>query len=134
VNVFVSYTVSDEEAADDITRTLRAAGFNAWRDVDGIRMRDAHQARILHALDTASAIVLLLTPRALYRPWIQAEIHAGQSLGATVLVARLLPCRIPEWVTPAYVVDRFASPREADGELVSHLRRLAMRARARGPV
>ena len=123
VNVFVSYSVADSGAAHAVTRTLRAAGFNAWRDVDGIRMRDAHQARILRALEVAEAIVLLSTPRAQLRPWVQAELHAGQRFGAAVVIVRLLPGRIPEGVTPAYVVDAFAGTDNAYRLLVSYLRR-----------
>ena len=128
MRIFVSHAFVENSAALAMKHALRRAGIHAWLDVDGVRISEAHQPRILRALDDSTALVFLLSHCSVYRPWVQAELYEAQLRRLPIVVVRLTPVGIPPWVAYSHVIERHGRPDEADQELAAHLRRIARRA------
>lgn len=131
VEVFISYCVADGEAAAQITTLLRRSGLNAWRDVDGVRLRAKHDREILSAIEEAFVVVLVLSHRAAARPWVRAEIAHALARGTRVVVIRIGPCDIPDWAGPSTVVDIWSAA-DADDRIVWTISRIVRRLKRRG--
>ena len=128
--VFVSYSSHDFGAAAELVRALRGDGLDAWMDADGVVAADGLTRSILRAVERAMAIVLLLSRRAVYRPWIRAEIDAARSLGIRIYALRIEDGPIPDWLGGVPVVALDADPEGALVDLADRLQRLRQRRRA----
>lgn len=75
--VFLSYAWDDRELAQKIAQGLIAQGIDTWWAEWEIKSGDSIRTRIDNGLSDCSHFVVLLTPRSITRPWVNAEIDAG---------------------------------------------------------
>jgi TolB-like protein/tetratricopeptide (TPR) repeat protein len=94
-DVFVSYASQDAAVADAVVAALERHGAKCW-----IAPRDmtpgAHYAsEIVHAIDSASAIVLIFSPDAASSPHVLRELERATSHGHPVVTLRLDQAPLP---------------------------------------
>ncbi len=71
--VFISYSRADgREFAEAFGRRLEAEGLHAWRDLKSMGAGDI-RPQVLHAIERARHLVLILSRRALASDWIKRE-------------------------------------------------------------
>jgi len=75
--VFISHSGTDTWVAQQIAREIEACGAVPFLDEANIAVGDDFEDRILEALEEAQELVVLLTPWALSRPYVWAEIGAA---------------------------------------------------------
>jgi hypothetical protein len=75
--VFVSHAGQDMWVAEQIARGIREAGATPFLDEAHIAIGEDFEDKILAALDGAKELLVLLTPWALARPYVWAEIGAA---------------------------------------------------------
>ena len=77
MEVFLSYTSDDTELARRIAETLMAAGINTWWDKWCIYSGDSLRQKIDEGLADCTHFLVLLTPRSIDKPWVNAEMDAA---------------------------------------------------------
>jgi uncharacterized protein YjbI with pentapeptide repeats len=83
--VFISYARSDGDAAERLVKALRAINVTGWRDTADVAAGTSIAASVRDALDKSSAVIVLLSPRALHSEWVQFEIGAAESLRKKII-------------------------------------------------
>lgn len=74
---FLSYSFEDRDLAERVARKLTASGVDAWWAEWEIRAGDSLRQKIDEGLERCSHFIVLLTPSALLKPWVQQEMDAG---------------------------------------------------------
>ena len=74
---FLSYSFEDREFAGRIARGLMAKGIDTWWAEWEIGPGDSLRRKIDEGLGNCTHFIVLLTPSALERPWVQEEMDAG---------------------------------------------------------
>ena len=90
MTVFVSYARADEPQAERVADTLRADGYEVWRDAD----LPAHQPYadvIEQRLRDAKAVVVLWSPDAAASQWVRAEADFARSAATLVQAKSMMP-------------------------------------------
>jgi hypothetical protein len=59
---FLSYSRKDKESVEQLENRLKAAGYETWIDIEGIRGGDLWREAIVKAIDQADALLVLLSP------------------------------------------------------------------------
>jgi hypothetical protein len=94
-DVFISYASHNTAVANDVSAALEGQGLKCWiapRDVTP----DAHYAsEIVHAIDSAKAIVLILSKDAATSPHVHREIERATSKRHPVVTLRLDQAPLP---------------------------------------
>ena len=99
-SVFVCYSRRDREFADRLTADLRAGGVSTWRDVDNIPA-DAAQNRnewdkaVERALQTCSAMVVVLSPDSVESREVQGEWSYFKNRDQPIFPVIARPCDVP---------------------------------------
>lgn len=75
--VFISHAGTDTWVAKRIAEQIEACGAKTFLDEAHIAVGEDFEERILHALDQANELLVLLTPWSLKRPYVWAEIGAA---------------------------------------------------------
>jgi hypothetical protein len=75
--VFVSHDGRDTWVAKQIARAIRESGASPFLDEAEVDVGDDFELRILDFLEQADELLVLLTPWALDRPYVWAEIGAA---------------------------------------------------------
>ncbi len=83
--VFTSHAGTDTWVAKRIAEKIEACGAKTFLDEAHIAVGEDFEERILHALDNASELLVLLTPWSLKRPYIWAEIGAAWYKRITII-------------------------------------------------
>lgn len=89
MNVFLSYSRQDREWAIAVAERLQAEGFAVWDSETELFPGDNFASRIADALDSADAMIVLVSPDALASEWVRHEIDFA--LGSSRLSGRLIP-------------------------------------------
>ncbi len=71
-HIFISYSSQDLREAETLHKALEGAGYKVWRDKTNIRKE--WPIEIIDALNTASAVVVLLSKNALKSDWVNREL------------------------------------------------------------
>lgn len=87
--VFVSHSSRDTWIARQIAREVQGAGAKPFLDEADIEIGEEFEKEILRFLNRADELVVLLSPWALDRPYVWAELGAAWSRGIPI-VALLL--------------------------------------------
>ncbi|MCL6682905.1 TIR domain-containing protein [Sphingomonas alba] len=82
-SVFVSYARADESRAERVAETLRASGYEVWRD-DQLPAHRAYADVIEERLKEASAVLVLWSAEAAKSQWVRAEADAARAAGTLV--------------------------------------------------
>jgi tetratricopeptide (TPR) repeat protein len=85
--VFVSYARPDEPHAKHVADTLRADGYDDWRD-DELPAHRAYADVIQERLQSANAVVVLWSVEAAKSQWVRAEADSARN-GSTLVQATL---------------------------------------------
>ena len=83
--VFVSHSSMDTWVARQIAKGIEAAGASTFLDETDVAVSEDFEERILRALGTATELLVLLTPWALTRPYVWAEIGAAWGRGIPIV-------------------------------------------------
>ena len=84
-NVFISYAHFDRKEAERLVKALRAGSIAGWLDKADIAAGNSIPSAVRDALKRSSAVVVLLSPRALQSEWVQFEIGAAEALGKKIV-------------------------------------------------
>jgi hypothetical protein len=75
--VFVCHASEEKPLAERVARDLMAAGIDTFYDRWEIRAGDSLRQKIDEGIENCTHFLVLLTPTALLKPWVNAEIDAG---------------------------------------------------------
>jgi len=130
--IFISHSARDTWAAKQIAREIRNCGGTPFLDEAEIDVGADFEEDILGFLERAHELVALLTPWALERPYVWAEI--GAAWGRRIPIVGLL-----HGITPSELQSRPGIPvllKKRDllelNEIETYLRQLASRVRSGG--
>jgi len=84
--VFISHAGEDTWIAKRIAEKIEDCGAKVFLDETHINVGEDFEERILEALDQANELLVLLTPWALTRPYVWAEIGAAWSKRIPIIV------------------------------------------------
>ncbi len=82
-SVFVSYARADETRAEGVADTLRANGYEVWRD-DQLPAHRAYADVIEERLKGAAAVLVLWSTESAKSQWVRAEADAARAIGTLV--------------------------------------------------
>lgn len=74
--VFISHASADKRFARWLCTDLRAAGYSPWLDEWEIKVGESIPKKLSEGLDTASAMVVVLSPHAVESEWVEREWQA----------------------------------------------------------
>ncbi|TGQ13582.1 toll/interleukin-1 receptor domain-containing protein [Mesorhizobium sp. M00.F.Ca.ET.217.01.1.1] len=74
---FLSYSFDDRDLAEIIARRLVAEGIETWWAEWEISAGDSLRRKIDEGLGNCTHFIVLLTPNAMKKPWVQQEMDAG---------------------------------------------------------
>ena len=89
MQVFLSYSPSDESLATRVRSALEESGLQVWDASRDILPGDNWAEHISEALKHSEAMVVLLTQSSVQSPWVQREIE--YALGNPAYAKRLIP-------------------------------------------
>jgi hypothetical protein len=95
--VFISHAGTDTWVAKRISEHIEACGAKTFLDEAHVAVGEDFEDRILHALDQADELLVLLTPWSLKRPYVWAEI--GAAWGKRTPIVGVLYGLTPEELT-----------------------------------
>ena len=122
--VFLSYARSDREAVKKVGRQLQQAGFEIWDPDEEILPGADWSIELKAALDSASALVVFISPEAMESRSVSYEID--YALGAKHLRGRLIPVTIrptknAPWILKSLDSVRYESPSKTGQQIVDLL-------------
>ena len=84
-------------------------GFVPWIDFRGIAAYENARREINDALARSSGVLVLLSTRAAYRPWVGAEFRAAAQRRVPIVGALIEPSRPPPWFRRRVIVRLYAN-------------------------
>jgi hypothetical protein len=84
--VFVSHSSKDTWVAKQIAAQIAKCGARAFLDEADVEVGDDFEQEILEFLDKADELVVLMTPWALDRPYVWAELGAAWSRRIPIVI------------------------------------------------
>jgi hypothetical protein len=84
-NIFISYAHSDADQARRLVNALRTSDVTGWMDSADIAAGEAISSAVRDALKRSTAVIVLLSPRALQSEWVQFEIGAAEALNKMII-------------------------------------------------
>ena len=75
--IFISHSRKDTWVAKQVAREIIACGASAFLDEADVEVGDDFEERILEFFEKANELLVLLTPWALDRPYVWAELGAA---------------------------------------------------------
>lgn len=94
-DVFVSYASQDSAVADNVTVALEGQGIKCWIAPRDVTPGAHYASEIVHAIDSAKAIVLILSQDAATSPHVLREIERATSKRHPVVTLRLDQAPLP---------------------------------------
>jgi hypothetical protein len=89
MKIFVSYSQADEKWAQLLRSRLSQEGFEVWDPESDLAPGDNWRLKSGKALQSADAMIVLLSPEAAKSDWVQSEID--YALGSPHFRDRLIP-------------------------------------------
>ncbi|WP_417851185.1 TIR domain-containing protein [Thalassoglobus sp.] len=83
--VFISYSHTDSSHADAIVTTLEELGVETFRDVKDIEWGQAISTKVREGLESAAAIIVIVSPGSLKSQWVAYEVGFGTGTGKRIL-------------------------------------------------
>ncbi len=94
-DVFVSYSREDKDRVLALTAKLRAAGVPLWMDVGGIDGATMWGEEIVHALEKAKVLLLMVSESAVRSHNVAKEVVLASERKGQILPVHLEPTQIP---------------------------------------
>ena len=99
--VFISYSHTDSERADELVDALEELEIDVFRDIKNIEWGQSIRAKVMEGLESAAAIIVILSSGSLKSQWVSYEMGF-----ATASRKRILPFLThPELDVPAFISD-----------------------------
>jgi hypothetical protein len=122
--VFLSYARSDRDLVEKIRHELSEAGLKVWDPDQNILPGSNWPAELQAALDSASALVVFISPDAMASRSVSHEIE--YALGAKHLRGRLIPVTIrptkdAPWILDSLQSVQYQSPGKTGRQIVEML-------------
>jgi hypothetical protein len=109
---FMSYFSGDAEFARHLERNLRLRNLNIWRDERDIEVGDSLSTTIQEGLEQSYCFVVVLSPEALTRPWVNEELRAAYARRLAGEL-KVLPVVYKDCKLPTFLADyKFADFRD----------------------
>jgi tetratricopeptide (TPR) repeat protein len=80
-HVLISYSTKDSDYANRLANDLRQRGFDVWIDNAKLRSSENWWEGIVRALNTASAVIVLMSPHSRKSRWVQRELTLADNWG-----------------------------------------------------
>jgi TolB-like protein/Flp pilus assembly protein TadD len=93
--VFVSYSRNDKDRVVELIGKLRAAGVSVWLDTSGIDGATRWGEQIVHALESAKVLMLMVTEAAVHSDNVAKEVVLVSERKGHILPVHLEPTQIP---------------------------------------
>jgi TolB-like protein len=123
-DVFISYASLDSAIADSVCAALERAGMACWIAPRDVTPGEFYAEAIVHAIDSAKVVVLVLSQHAAASPHVLREVERGSSKRHPVVSLRIDPSPIPaaleyflnssQWLDASAVGVERALPRLVD--------------------
>ncbi len=128
LTVFLSYAQEDVEVARAIRNTVVSAGYPVWDPECDIPAGSDFAAMLQRALDSAWAMIVIVSPAAMKSRWVTHEIE--YALGAEHLRGRLIPVIArpagnAPWILELLQPLRYQDPVKTGREIVEILKQPA---------
>ena len=94
-DVFVSYSREDKDKVLELTTRLSAAGVPLWMDVGGIDGATMWGEEIVHALESAKVLLLMVTESSVRSHNVAKEVVLASERKGHILPVHLEPTQIP---------------------------------------
>jgi len=122
--VFLSYASADQQPVRRIAEHLRGAGFQVWDPEQEILPGADWLSQLRGALDSASAVVVFVSPDAMESRSVAHEIE--YALGARHLRGRLIPVLLrptkdAPWILQSLAPVRYQGPGKTGQQIVELL-------------
>ena len=122
--VFLSYARADREQAEKLADRLREAGLQVWDPEQELLPGSDFTSNLKEALDTAEAVVVLVSPDAMESRSVSHEIE--YALGAKHLRGRLIPVVVrptkqAPWILNTLQMIRYEDPGKTSRHIVELL-------------
>ncbi|MGA7617535.1 MAG: toll/interleukin-1 receptor domain-containing protein [Thermoanaerobaculia bacterium] len=111
-DTFMSYFSGDADFARRLEHDLGLREINIWRDEHEIEIGDSLSAKIQEGLQNSYSMLIVLSPEALSRPWVNEELRAAYALrlGSDF---KIFPVLHKECTVPLFLADyRYADFRD----------------------
>jgi len=134
--VFLSYARRDREPAQKIGDRLRKAGFDVWDPDREILPGANFGAEINSALQSADALVVLISPEAMRSRDVSYEIEyalTAEHLRGRLIPVVLHPAKDAPWILNRFESIRYESPTRAGDQIAELLNRPAHVPQTRSP-
>jgi TIR domain-containing protein len=110
MSLFISYSHDDAPFADRLALALIKARVHVWVDRWELKVGDSLLQRIEAAIDSAGALLVVLSPRSVASEWCRKELTAGlvrelEERHVLVLPALLETCTIPLFLRDKLYAD-----------------------------
>jgi len=130
-DVFISYSREDKDRVIDLAQKLREAGVSLWLDQGGIDGAPKWSEEIVHALDEAKVLLLMVTEKSVNSHNVVKEVTLASERKGHILPVHLEPTRIPAELRYALAgiqhIEYFAAgPEEATKSILRSLERLGI--------
>jgi TolB-like protein/Tfp pilus assembly protein PilF len=95
VEIFISYSRKDSDAALSLADILRAQGFGVWIDQHGIEVATSWSKEIVDAIESSKVFILLLSRSSLASQNVVKELSIASEAGRRILPIELEAVTIP---------------------------------------
>ena len=84
-DIFISYSHTDSDTADEIVAALDNLGIQSFRDVKNIEWGQPISTKVREGLQSASALIVIVSPGSLQSQWVAYEVGYGTGTNKRVL-------------------------------------------------
>jgi tetratricopeptide (TPR) repeat protein len=95
INVFISYSHSDNEFVDRLEADIRQRGYGTWMDRLGLAGGHKWRRELQGALDRSQVVLVVLSPEAAASEYVQSEYGYAFDEGKLVIPLYYRTCKVP---------------------------------------
>lgn len=124
MSIFISHVEENRDTAEAISRGLKAAGFKAWSYEFSSVPGPTYLSQVMDAIESADAVILVISPEALGSHQVAKEIEAAHELDRPIIPVlqgitheKYLQRR-PEWRLALGAFTSIEVPREGIGAIM----------------
>jgi hypothetical protein len=104
--VFLCHSSTDKEQARSLVAALGHQGTSTWFDEIEIGLGDSLFQKLQDGVQSANALVVLLSPRSVASRWCQEELHAAMHRQVTGKETVVLPVLLEDCDIPAFLWEK----------------------------
>jgi CheY-like chemotaxis protein len=117
VSIFISYSHTDRVNAEVLAGKIKDIGYETWIDFKGILGGDDWRKSIEEAVQSSSALIVLMTPESVVSKWVQYECERAKLHQLSVIPLLIRPCTLPAFLKEYQYIDFLRGFDIAFGEL-----------------